>query len=145
MSLSSPDEATTQLGNAIKVARKRLRLTQKELAERLGVADATIGRWERDEVWPQKHLWTNLAEILGARIAALLGVRPTGSMAEIVEFPATGQPDRSPSQTDLARLTEAIFVGIESGSATSESWFASVRAVAYLKGIELSDNRPLHP
>jgi transcriptional regulator with XRE-family HTH domain len=37
-------------GRTLKRARKALRLTQVELAKRLGVAGNTVARWERGEV-----------------------------------------------------------------------------------------------
>ncbi len=37
-------------GSELQRIRKRLRLTQRELAERLAVTVTSVARWERDEV-----------------------------------------------------------------------------------------------
>jgi len=36
------------LVNALKEERKRLKMTQQELADRMGVSRLTVARWERD-------------------------------------------------------------------------------------------------
>jgi DNA-binding transcriptional regulator YiaG len=37
-------------GAELRRLRKRMKLTQKELGEKLGVTENTVARWERDEV-----------------------------------------------------------------------------------------------
>jgi len=37
-------------GAELRRLRKRMKLTQKELASKLGVTENTVARWERDEV-----------------------------------------------------------------------------------------------
>ena len=39
----------------IKIGRQKLGLTQKQLAEELGVTTTTVNRWERGEVMPPKQ------------------------------------------------------------------------------------------
>lgn len=38
------------LGRELRIIREKLRLTQAEIADRLGVSPNTVARWERDEV-----------------------------------------------------------------------------------------------
>jgi len=37
-------------GKELKAIRARLKLTQRELAEQIGVTPNTVARWERDEI-----------------------------------------------------------------------------------------------
>lgn len=44
------------VGGAIKRARHRKRMTQRQLAGALGVAVSTVANWERDQHFPQRYL-----------------------------------------------------------------------------------------
>ena len=60
------------LGSFIAVLRKSQGMTQKELAERLGVSDKTISHWERDESSPDISLIPVIAEIFDVTCDELL-------------------------------------------------------------------------
>ena len=51
-------------GSEIKALRDLLRLTQKELAARVGVDAITVSRWERSNQRPSKHAERQLARLL---------------------------------------------------------------------------------
>lgn len=51
-------------GATIQAARKRLGLNQAALAQRLGVKQQTVSRWERDLAWPPREMTARLAETL---------------------------------------------------------------------------------
>jgi transcriptional regulator with XRE-family HTH domain len=55
---------TPALGSAIKRARERLRLSQKELAARIGVNVKTVDNWENGRTSPRSSLGA-LEEVLG--------------------------------------------------------------------------------
>lgn len=42
-----------EIGMQISAARKKLKYTQRELAEKLGVSDKTISKWERGVGYPR--------------------------------------------------------------------------------------------
>lgn len=61
-----------ETGKLISEIRKEKGLTQKQLAERLGVSDRTISKWERGAGFPDVSLLTPLADILGCSVTELL-------------------------------------------------------------------------
>lgn len=59
-------------GNTIKELRERKQLTQKRLADILGVSDKTISKWETGRGLPDVGIITELAGVLGVSLAELL-------------------------------------------------------------------------
>ncbi len=59
-------------GNTIKELRERKQLTQKQLADILGVSDKTISKWETGRGLPDVGIITELASVLGVSLAELL-------------------------------------------------------------------------
>jgi uncharacterized protein YjbI with pentapeptide repeats len=53
------------IGNKIASARKRLNISQAQLAERLFISSQAVGKWERGESMPDITTFIRLAEILG--------------------------------------------------------------------------------
>ena len=60
-----------KIGKFISMLRKERKLTQKELAEHLGVSDKTVSKWERGINLPDASLYYPLCEILDIRINEL--------------------------------------------------------------------------
>ena len=52
-------------GEKIRNARKALGLTQRQLAERLGVANTSVSNWEKDLSRPDADMVQKLCDILG--------------------------------------------------------------------------------
>ncbi len=69
------------LGPRLRQARIDAGLTQAELAERAGVADATLSRIERSRLVPSVTLATRIANALGMSVDALLS-GPAASQAK---------------------------------------------------------------
>lgn len=59
-------------GNFISAMRKSLRLTQQDLAEKLGVTNKAVSKWETGEGYPEITIVPALAEILGVTADELL-------------------------------------------------------------------------
>ena len=75
------------LGKRIVVNRKRIGLTQDQLAERLGVTAQAVSKWENDQSCPDIATLPRLAEIFGITTDALLGREAASPVyeAEIVD------------------------------------------------------------
>ncbi len=74
------------LGKRIAENRKRMKLTQDQLAERLGITAQAVSKWENDQSCPDIAMLPKLAEIFGISTDELLG-RSTGKTyeAEVIE------------------------------------------------------------
>lgn len=68
--------AASTMGKRICRSRKRLGLTQDQLAEKLGVSPQAVSKWENDQSCPDVSLLPKLAEIFGITTDQLLGVAP---------------------------------------------------------------------
>ena len=58
--------------DAITIYRKRLGITQGELAEKLGVAQSSVGNWENGIRKPDVFMLKRIAEVLGCTTDDLL-------------------------------------------------------------------------
>ena len=76
-------------GKAIKELREKRQITQKELAEQIGVSDKTISKWETNRGLPDIGIMEELARALGVSIAELLtgdlreNENPSGNMKKV--------------------------------------------------------------
>ena len=61
------------LGKRIAANRRRLKLTQDQLAEQLGVTAQAVSKWENDLSCPDIGILPRLASIFGSSVDALLG------------------------------------------------------------------------
>ena len=53
------------IGNKIAIARKKINLSQAELAQQVSISSQAVGKWERGESMPDITTLNRLAEILG--------------------------------------------------------------------------------
>jgi len=60
------------VGNLIRKLRTDLNMTQKQLADKLGVSDKAVSKWERGLGCPDITLVTELSEILSVSLESLL-------------------------------------------------------------------------
>lgn len=75
------------LGDRIVANRKRMHLTQEQLAEKLGITAQAVSKWENNQSCPDITMLPQLADIFGISTDALLG-RTSGApvfQAEVVE------------------------------------------------------------
>ena len=62
-------------GNMVAVLRKEKGMTQLELAEKMGVTDKAVSKWERDLSFPDVSSIPKLAEILEVSVDELMQVK----------------------------------------------------------------------
>ena len=79
------------LGTMIAELRKQHGMTQLDLAEKMGVTDKAVSKWERDLSCPDINSLPNLAEILGVSVDDLMQIKkqadePVSKVAEILEI-----------------------------------------------------------
>ena len=61
----------TSLGKFISLRRKYLRLTQEELAEKIGVSKSAIAKWETERGIPDRDNLGRLAEVINVSVDEL--------------------------------------------------------------------------
>ena len=79
------------LGTMIAELRKQHGMTQLELAEKMGVTDKAVSKWERDLSCPDINSIPNLAQILGVSVEDLMQIKakadaPVSKVAEILDI-----------------------------------------------------------
>ena len=70
-----------RLNETISFYRKKLGLTQEELAKQLGVTNQSVSKWETAQCYPDVTLLLRLAEIYGISIDTLFGKASSGCEA----------------------------------------------------------------
>ena len=63
------------LGTMIAALRKEHNMTQLQLAEKMGVTDKAVSKWERDLSCPDVDSLPRLAEIFGITVDEMLSMR----------------------------------------------------------------------
>lgn len=97
------EELKTAIGSNIARLRRKNRLTQAELAERLNYSDKAVSKWERAESMPDVLTLVQLAEQLGTDVNTLL----SDPGARVVpESPAEQTPPEQPETAETAAEPE---------------------------------------
>lgn len=60
------------MGQIISALRKEKGMTQKDIADQLGITDKAVSKWERDVAFPDTATIPKLAQILGVSVEDLL-------------------------------------------------------------------------
>ena len=74
------------IGANIRALRRKNRITQEQLAEKLGVSYQSVSRWENDTCYPDMELLPALARIFSVSIDRLLGVSEEDKNDKIMEI-----------------------------------------------------------
>ena len=69
-----------QLATYIRSRRKNLNMTQKELAEKVGVSMNTVARWERGETEPSFSDFLKLCAVLGMNPMDFMDIQKTSDI-----------------------------------------------------------------
>ena len=64
-------EAVMSIGNNIRRFREEHKLTQEQVADKIGVTFQAVSSWERDEYLPETANLKKLAEVLDVSVSAI--------------------------------------------------------------------------
>ena len=89
--------ANQSMGEIISTLRKEKGMTQKDIADKLGITDKAVSKWERDVAFPDTATIPKLAEILGVSVEDLLQAKTapvpaTSSVQKIVNLALKAVP-----------------------------------------------------
>lgn len=99
------------LGNKIKYLREKQNITQKEFAQKIGVSNVVLSRYETDERKPDYDTLQRIAEYFEVSIDYLLGrTNNSASTSKAIEL-------LDKDEKDIAKRLEAIMNELDSNSA----------------------------
>ena len=110
------------IGNKIAEARKRINISQAQLAERLFISPQAVGKWERGESMPDITTFNRLAEILGVDLnyfsesfqSAATEMAPVESMVkQSAELPTGKQKTKLSWDMSRGNWVDADFSGLK--------------------------------
>ena len=92
------------IGNKIAEARKKVNISQAQLAQRLFISSQAVGKWERGESMPDIVTFNRLAEILGVDLNYFSeGIVPVSSELSPNELSEKQTNDLSSSKEKINR------------------------------------------
>ena len=104
-----------RIGAFIRQTRKEAGLTQEQLAEKLGVSQKSVSRWETGRTMPDYSLLLNLCETLHVNVAELLGAERAdgeGIPKEQVTAAVAGIISLCSSKKAIRRIIGAVVAAI---------------------------------
>ncbi len=138
---------TKIIGSKIAEARKKLNISQAQLAERLFVTPQAVGKWERGESMPDITTFDRLAEILGVDLNYFSENAPSVAdelppvellieqLAELPDPQARTKPERKGINFSASNLAQSDFAGV---TAQKGKFTASMLRGSDFSGADLS-------
>jgi uncharacterized protein YjbI with pentapeptide repeats len=110
------------IGNKITTARKKVNLSQAELAQQVSISSQAVGKWERGESMPDITTLNRLAEILGVDLnyfsdsfqsvdAEMKTIEPTEKQSD--EFPPSTKGKKPSWDMSKLCLVDSDFSGLK--------------------------------
>jgi uncharacterized protein YjbI with pentapeptide repeats len=96
---------TKKIGNKIADARKKVNISQAQLAERLFISPQAVGKWERGESMPDITTFNRLAEILGVDLNYFSNSVESTSAETTLEESGVHQSVDSPTAKQKERIS----------------------------------------
>lgn len=96
-----------ELGNFLCEKREQKNLSQKQLAEMLGVTDKAVSKWENAKALPKTEIIRKMADIFDLSVDELLKMKEKNNIPEITKIVITGGPCGGKS-TALSRIQDAF-------------------------------------
>jgi transcriptional regulator with XRE-family HTH domain len=94
------------LAAALRAARRSAGLTQKQLAEALGVASITVSRWERGVASPSISRLQRISEVTSTNVTAL--AHSADATAQLAAELAVIREDVAETRKLVARVAESL-------------------------------------
>lgn len=101
-----------KIGKFIAEKRREQNLTQLELAEKLGITDRAVSKWETGRAMPDSGLMLELCEILGITVTDLLNGEVVVGNIEEVSNEQLLLAIKEKQQADKRLLGIEIFIGV---------------------------------
>ena len=95
------------IGTNIYTLRKEKRITQAQLAEKLGVSEQAVSKWENDQCAPDVSLFPIIAEFFGVSIDRLFGYH-TSSYTDDVEAIMKAADDSMDTYKEIEIISEGL-------------------------------------
>lgn len=95
---------SNSIGNKIATARKKLNLSQAELAQQVSISSQAVGKWERGESMPDILTLNRLAEIMGVDLNYFSESFQSADTEVINNLPLTIEPTESQSGVQNKKL-----------------------------------------
>jgi uncharacterized protein YjbI with pentapeptide repeats len=102
---------TKMIGNRIAEARKKIDISQAQLAERLFISPQAVGKWERGESMPDIITLNRLAEILGVDLNYFSENFQSGATEITPGEPLVKQSTELPSENTKKKLSWDMSLG----------------------------------
>ena len=118
------------LGKRIATLRREKRLTQEELAEKLGVSAQAVSKWENDQTCPDISLLPDLAGILGASVDELLSGKK--EKEPLVSMPSEAE------HKDITDMLLRLIIRSQEGSVARINLPLGVIEIAMESGMDIS-------
>ncbi len=109
------------LGALIAEARRKKGMTQLELAEKMGVTDKAVSKWERDLSCPDVNSLPQLAEVLGLSIEELL----------------QGKNEKQPADSKVGELLDTILKAIALAMGVAVAALSALDALSSAQALPL--------
>ena len=127
------DEIKQNVAKNIAANRKKLNMTQLQLAEKLNYSDKAVSKWERGEAVPDIYIMKELADMFGITIDELIG-----SKEPAPPVPKEKKPPLSRKNKVIITLLSAglvwlvasiVFVALIWAGTDLRSWLAFIYAI----------------
>jgi len=126
------EKLKTQIGANIAAYRKRARLTQAGLAEKLNYSDKAVSKWERGESVPDVLTLAQLAEQFGITVNDLL--------VDINELPGNpGKLEKAMTQVSEKALKRKADKNIILALSTTLVWFVALLVFVVMSSFDFLD------
>lgn len=90
------------LSEQLKILRKRDKLSQKALAEKLFVSQQAIAKWEKDSATPNPEMLAKISDVFQVSVDYLLGV------SDKKNTPTSDDVSESPEAKHLREIVESL-------------------------------------